>query len=200
MNRLHTFGCGIRTKPGSTANWTWRAVQATHLETPYQAQAVEYYTPAIGRPFRNKHRAQRLLATVLPFVDRPLHVAVHSNGADVLMDAMKIQPFHIEVCHMISPAISADCRDVGSGLNKLLYSGKIKQLHIWIGGKDWALRLGKTAVGQLWGYGALGLDGPKYLLPGFDVTVRREPDFGHETWFDEEHFDDTMKRIWGGRV
>lgn len=199
MNRLYVYAVGIRTEPGSPKNWSWRAVRDTHLNTSYQAQTMEYYTPAIGRPFFNKQRAQRLLATVLPFVGRPLYMKIHSNAADVLADSMRIQPFHIDVLHMIAPAVTADCSK--NGINAMLAGGYVKKLHIWSGGNDWALKLGKTLIGRLWGYGALGLvRKPKNLAKGFDVTLRHEPDFGHETWFDEKNFDDTMRRFWEDEV
>lgn len=192
MNEVLFAANGILTIPGDEDNWTGKMVTGTHNRREnIQAEKIEYFTGPVGKIFRNKQRAMRLIKTMRRYKGRRVRGVVHSNGADMVMDAMGIEPFRIDVLHMISPAISADCEK--NGLNDAIRNNHIGRVYIWCGDKDWALRFGRSILGQLWGYGALGLEGPQ--PPSDKIIVRREPEFGHSTWFNKENIESTISRV-----
>lgn len=196
MTRAYYFVNGILTMPGQSKNWTGKAVTGIHTrlrDQPTKAEKVEYYTGPITRMFWNKARATRLLKVNRYYEGFEKVVVAHSNGADVVLDAMRLAPFKIHTLLLISPAVTDDCSDVGNRLNTLLKTGIIEEFHLWIGKKDLPLRMAKLGVGRLLGYGALGLDGPKNLDQ--NPQGRVEPEFGHSTWFDKDHLEDTLDRI-----
>lgn len=196
------FVNGIRTFPGDSDNWNGKAVTATLSRGPdcVAAEKVEYYTLAITRGMLQAHRAAKLRKVLSRYPDDSFcRVLVgHSNGCDVIVDAlnasMRAEP--VDELLLISPAIGWDCEK--TGLSALLRAGIIRNpLHLWIGGKDRALRLGGSFLGGLFGYGALGLRGPKPgSLSPESAIIRTEPEFGHSTWFEDAHIDDTFDRIW----
>jgi hypothetical protein len=213
MNSIvYNFVNGIRTFPGDSDNWNGKAVTATLTRGPACAKAekVEYYTLAVTRGMLQKHRAEKLNKVLNRYLfhwgslaGNRIHLVAHSNGADVVLDALKAEqaiyrsiehPFKVD---LISPAVSSDCNK--NGITDLMKTGVIGDLRIWIAGKDRALRLGGSAIGRLFGYGTLGLDGPKPgTLQGAPAGVRtiHEMSFGHSDWFTDDQFDKTMDRIW----
>lgn len=196
MTRAYYFVNGILTLPGQSKNWTGKAVTGVHTrlrDTTIKAEKIEYYTGPISRMFWNKARANRLLKVNRYYDSFEKIVVAHSNGADVVLDALRLAPFKIHTLLLISPAVTSDCGDTGNRLNTLLKEGVVERFHLWIGKKDVPLRMAKLGIGRLLGYGALGLIGPKNLQ---DPPLGRiEPEFGHSTWFDKDHLEDTLDRI-----
>ncbi len=200
MTRVYYFVNGILNIPGASKNWTGKAVTGLNRrfsEQPTKTEKVEYYTGPITRMFWNKARAERLLKVNRFGYSVDGHwervVVGHSNGADVILDAMRLRPFKIKTLLLISPAVPSDCSEDGNGLNTLLKQGWIENFQLWIGKKDLPLRLGKTGIGRMLGYGALGLDGPRNL--DVQPAGRVEPEFGHSTWFDDANIEDTLDRF-----
>lgn len=210
MKTVYIFVNGIRTFPGSSKNWNGRAVTATHnkfadrLDTVV-AEKVEYFTPALTRGFLQKHRARKLIKVLNYYDGWRTVVVAHSNGADVVLDALRMGEHRLQRLHLISPAVTWDCKknglgalykDTGTILDTFPTDGRLREPPcLWIAGKDKALKFGGSFLGRMLGYGALGLKGPKPgTLPHRSGYV--EPNFGHSEWFDQTNFDKTMNRIW----
>jgi hypothetical protein len=204
MSKVFLFVNGIRTFPGSSKNWNGRAVTATHnrfCETTERAEKVEYFTLAVSRPFGQGYRADKLLK-VARYYSQPGRnwdkvIVAHSNGADVVLDAMRKSPFKVEAMHIISGAVDRNCKK--NGLAELCASGRIGHLYVWVAKKDSVLGLGGSLFGRLFGYGDLGLNGP-VNLPRNTYTLIEQADFGHSDWFTSQNFIKTLEIVWGDRV
>lgn len=187
---IRIFVNGINTFPGDSRNWTGRAV--THCITRgILAEKFEYLSgPGLTRSAFQRHRAAALARMLSYYEGWTLHLIGHSNGADVILDAlaMRGQP-PVESLHLFSPACDEDSEK--SGLNHV----KSQHTYIYIAEKDWALRLGGTAVGRFFGFGRLGLDGPQNYTSSSPFLITREPNYGHDTWFDSVAWSKTMDRI-----
>lgn len=183
---------GILTFPGGSRNWTGRAVTATHIHTPFKAEKVEYFITALTRGIAQRYRAEKL-AKVLHFYQGWERVIVaHSNGADVVLNALAFYSTRIRHLHLVSPDVTSDCDE--NGLAALLADQAVEQATIYVAGRDWPLWLAGLAPTRWLGSGSLGVRYPKGLQRNF--LVRREDAFGHSTWWDDEHFDETMRHIW----
>ena len=182
---------GILTRPGSSLNWTARAVTWVNTLTPHKAEKIEYFTSVLMRPLNNRQRAEKLAATLDHYLKAGYEVtiAAHSNGCDVALDALKSRAWpKIKALHLISAANSGDFNK--NGLNASL--DRIADLHVWIAEKDWALALAGTLPGKLLGYGTLGRTGP--INAKRPVHVRRAS-FGHGDWFADDQLDHTLRHI-----
>lgn len=179
---------GILTLPGAADNWTGRGVTWTHLHTPDRAEKVEYFSGLLTRTLLQCPRAAKLALTLSFYqaYDFDIHLATHSNGADVALDALRLLKWpRIASLNLLSPACSADCNK--NGLNDA--SDSIDRVTVWIGDKDWPLALAGTKTGWLLGFGNLGAVGPKNAAR--DIAVRRAP-VGHGGWFADDRFNETM--------
>ena len=188
---IHIFVNGILTRPGASDNWTGKAVTWTHLRTGHRAEKIEYFSGLLTRTLFEGVRAHKLAKTLSYYLaaDFDVHLAGHSNGCDVILDALRLLKWpRIASLHLISAACSADCHK--NGLNEAADS--IGNITVWIGEKDWALNLAGTKTGWLLGFGNLGLTGPKNTTR--EIEVIREP-LGHGDWFNDTHFDRTMERL-----
>jgi len=188
---IHIFVNGILTRPGDADNWTGKAVTWTHLHTPHRAEKVEYFSGLITRTLLQGRRARKLAKTLRYYLaaDFEIHLAGHSNGCDVILDALRLLEWpRIASLNLISAASAADCRK--NGLNDTADS--VGVVTVWIGEKDWALSLASTKTGWLLGFGTLGLTGPKNTTR--PIRVIREP-IGHGDWFDAARFDLTLERL-----
>lgn len=193
--KVFIYVCGILTFPGVARNWTGRAVTWTHLHTPSKAEKIEYFVGPISRVLGQGFRAGKLLSTLEFYTGWQIHLIGHSNGCDVILDALAAAENRgggfprIHSLHLISAACSADFEHVR--LNEFVADRKIRHLHVWIAGKDNALALADTFTGRALGYGALGRSGPLNNRVPFEQIHR--PAFGHSDWFSEENFDATMQ-------
>jgi pimeloyl-ACP methyl ester carboxylesterase len=185
---------GIFTVPGNEANWTKRAVTYTHLHGGI-AEDFEYFTDALGRTWGEGERAQKLAKKMRYYLYAgwELTLVGHSNGCDVILDALRelIEQPQLRNLHLISAACNEDC--VVSGLADVLANA----ITVYTGSLDVPLQLASTAIGRGLGFGALGWLGPKNVARcASPVNVVTMPDYGHNTWFeDEPHFELTMQMI-----
>lgn len=193
MNTIFIYINGILTKPAQAENWNGKAVTWTHLHTPHRAEKIEYYVGPISRVLGQKKRSAKLVKT-LRFYDRDdwrIVLVGHSNGGDVICDALKDSARsvyeRITAIHLIAPANEADFDK--NGLNAVG-----APVVVYIGTRDSALKIG-SSVGRFLGYGSLGKDGPKNArLP--DVRTVFE-DYGHSEWFTADNIDRTLQQITG---
>lgn len=196
---VHIFVPGIRTKPGASNNWSGRATTWVCKELYQPAEKVEYYTPAILRPFGQDKRAMKLQKIISFYAEKDfdLRITCHSNGQDVVLDALTSMdklPV-IQKLTIISGAGKRDCNK--NGLNSL--EPKINEILVMTAGKDLAMKLAKSLFGRILGYGATGergLQNPSDALKRKIKYVHR-PNYGHGTWFTYTNFQDTMEIIVG---
>lgn len=199
---------GILSLPGESSNWCGRAVTHTHIYSEVRAEKVEYLSgPGFTRSLFQKRRAAKLRRT-LNFYSQPstlnpqpawdIRLIGHSNGCDVILDALTLNPqpstLNIRELHLVCAACEGDLQK--SGLNDLLLTDQVGRLFVYIAEKDFALRLARV-VGSAFGYGTLGLHGPDNLRheAAPDVSVIRWPDFGHADCWNENNFANTMQEF-----
>lgn len=197
MSRTVTiFVNGIMNWPGDASDWNRRAVTFSHTQSETRAEAFLYFCGPIGRAFGQNRRARKLADLLAQYRGWSITLVGHSNGADVILDALSMACWpKIESLHLVSGACEADC--IRNGLNFALCSGRIGAVKIYIAGKDIWLRLANSIAGRLLGYGVMGLHGPLNLLPSVadHVGVLTCPEFGHSTWWQDLHFQRTMRHF-----
>lgn len=187
---------GILTLPGGAKNWCGRAVTFTHTRTDRRAEKVEYLSgPGVTRSLFQTRRAKKLAATLDFYGDWSRRLIGHSNGCDVILDALQLRGWpHVDELHLVCGACEADFEK--NGLNTALREKKIGWVAVYVGEKDWALRLARS-VGQLFGFGTLGLKGPQNVAP--DVADRvgllTWSAYGHSDCWADAHFTQTMNHF-----
>lgn len=205
--RVYLIVNGILTDPGNLEGWTDRAVTAIHIHTPHKAQANEYEAWALTRRLGHAERV-RVIAKRVGYYQREgfaVHFIVHSNGAFILADVLacrgRTDPGEgysdpIESAHLFGPA--CDGCDIATALRR----GDVGHVHIYGSKNDRALKFGRVSRalfgwirigGRPLGYGSLGLD-CSALLQEFPEAVHDHSNhtFGHSTWFEPGHFDDSL--------
>lgn len=190
------YVCGILTFPGHARNWTGRAVTWTHLHTPHRAEKIEYFVGPVGRVLGQRLRARKLIRTLEFYADRDWRIilAGHSNGCDVILDALRaLRPAapRIAALHLLSPA--CDEHFERNGLNSL--ADRIGSVSVWIAAEDRPLVLADSWAGRLVGFGGLGRRGPLHAT--CRPRIYRGPG-GHSHWFEDDvQFERTMRRLTG---
>jgi hypothetical protein len=199
VKTVNLFIPGIRTIPGESKNWCGRAVTYTHINAwPHVvAEKIEYFTTILLRPFGQAHRAEKLVRTAEFYNGTwTRNIIVHSNGADVALDALRADPgLTCDKLHLICAACDADFDR--NGLNSLLVNGRVQTVFIYIAGRDAALKFAANWFARtLLGYGTLGLHGPVKVRPEIETRVkvirRGWETFGHSDCWSEENFAATM--------
>jgi hypothetical protein len=178
--------------------WNTEAAQKTweHFNGTRRSAAFWYPSIALRLGFGQRWRALELLKLLKRLAGFRIIMVTHSNGINVLRNALAIERFKVEHLIAISPACDRDMEV--NGLNESLLNGDIAHLHRWRAGKDKALRFGQSWLGKLMGYGGLGnraainTDHRLKLFP----QVHYEPGFAHSDWFTKDNMNDTMNRIW----
>jgi hypothetical protein len=181
---------GILTFPGDSNNWNGKAATWINIHTPHKSEKIEYFVGPISRAFGQKKRSEKLARTMSFYKDWDIVLGGHSNGCDVILDALNaMKPTNIKSLHLIAAACEADFER--NGLNSL----NINDVHVYIGGKDRALQLAASWVGHILGYGILGKIGPQNAKMKVETILKS--DFEHNDWFSKENFEYTMEKITG---
>lgn len=191
MTRQYLFVNGIYADPGR--NWTDRACVWIAANTDDAADDYEYWTTALLRNLTAwwlAWRFSRMLARLIK-VGRPVTIVAHSNGATVVLDALRRLDYpRIDRLHLLSPS----CHEDGevSGLARV----DCELITIFRAGKDIMLRWADTDIGNTLGFDDLGLGGPKNMAHAVsEYEIVDEPDYGHSSWFEGERFEKLMQRI-----
>ena len=181
---------GILTFPGNSNNWNGKAATWINIHTPHKSEKIEYFVGPISRAFGQKKRSEKLSRTMSFYKDWDIVLGGHSNGCDVILDSLNAtKPTNIKSLHFIAAACEADFER--NGLNSL----NIKDIHVYIGGKDCALNIAASWVGHILGYGILGKIGPQNAKIPIDVILKS--DYDHTDWFSVENFEYTMEMMTG---
>jgi len=186
--QVYFYVCGILTVPGASDNWTGKAVTWTHLHKHIPAEKIEYFGTPLNRNLKQDERARRFLKNLRYYNSAGFEISIagHSNGADVILDALKLFQRPIKALHLIAPACSEDCEK--SGLNDVLCDN----ITIHWSSSDTALKLVKLA-GSLFGFGILGLVGPQNIrIPMSNIQY---PNYDHSDWFSHQNFQQTMNLL-----
>lgn len=190
MNRTaYIFVPGVLNYPGSSTNWTDRAVTWMNVTRPNScAEKFEYMALPLSRRIWANRRAEQLAALMerYPIESFSLVVAAHSNGCDLVRRALAISARPANFVHFFSPAVAADPRR--HRLVRLVRDGRIGFLRIWLAGRDRVLGpgfLGGVAVDAVRGQ----------FAEEHHTEVRAEATYGHGTWWKNGHFEGSMRRI-----
>lgn len=199
---VNVFVNGIMNFPGASNNWNSNAV--THFTCYLQrfSEKLEYFSgPFMTRRMFQKRRAERLRKKLQRYIHKgwSVNLFAHSNGCDVVLDTLRdMQWPRIEEIHLLSAACESDFEE--NGLNAALRNNMVGHVFVYVAERDLPLKLAGTLLGMFFGYGTLGRTGPMRVCNEIQcvekrVTVIRQPDFGHSTWFKEENFNDTMRLL-----
>jgi pimeloyl-ACP methyl ester carboxylesterase len=184
---IFIYVTGILNLPGLAENWVGRAVTWTHIHTPHKAEKIEYFTGPFTRPAYETERADKLIKTLGYYAGWQVTIVAHSNGCDVVSDALKRLPgYPLAGLYLIAGACSRDFEK--NGFNVV----PVPRVNIWISTRDETMWMAGTFFGKWLGYGTLGKAGP--VNAKVPVKVLRK-EWGHSDWFAPAHFDETMQRI-----
>lgn len=201
MNRrVYVLLPGIKTDPSDWRNWAPRMATEIMVRTTAKAEEFRYYALALSPKGKQTERVEYVCDLVTRYAasGHSVVIAAHSNGAIIATEAIRQCPAVIESLHLLAPACSSDFGK--NGLNAALQSGKVGQVHVYTGTKDWVLQWAAKA-GSWLGYGQLGWLGPQAVLPSIASRVHRhESANGHGDYFLDNHFDGTFKLITAGEA
>lgn len=191
---LYIFVNGILNFPGRSSNWTGRAVTHMMSEHGIFAEKVEYFTFAtFHRMMGQRKRALKLARTMSFYQNHQIHLVAHSNGADVVFDALHYLNWpRVETVQLFSPACENDFQKLGVRTAQI--AGSIGKVKVFIGEKDSPLALASSFAGRWFGYGSLGRIGPVNHVEDQTEVITR-PDWGHSDWWLDQNFRWTMKQI-----
>jgi pimeloyl-ACP methyl ester carboxylesterase len=195
---IYLYVNGIATWPGDATNWNKRAVTFTHLTTPHRAEAFEYFTTPLTRPFKEDQRAKHFDRAVRAYSRAGWKIVCvgHSNGAAIILEGLKRAGWpRVEGVHLVCAACEADFER--NGLNAALARAAVGKVFVYVGCRDWALRLAHTIPGKLLGYGTLGLKGAQNVSPHAAGQVRQTwwQNYGHSTCWEPPYFRETMRNF-----
>lgn len=192
---------GILTSPGAANEWTDRAVQWFNMNAPdgVVADKFEYYSPALLRRFFQRGHIDNLAEVIANYGGARLHLVGHSNGCELIAQALRYTSAPIASVHLIAGAVDRDFNT--NGLSLRLLRGQVKRVVCYCSHGDNVLKY-FARPSQIFGflglgYGDLGLRGPTGVQATAGCTVEtywRET-YGHSDWFANEHFGETMNRI-----
>jgi hypothetical protein len=185
-----------------------KAASWTQIHTAFHGVSFLYQAGPLTRRFTLNARARELAALLYAHRVDELHVAVHSNGAEVLSRALRHilqhptefpEPFTIASAHFMGPANDADFTK--NWLNSALIVGLVKSVWVYRATKDKPLGLGRASRRLFgWmglGYGDLGLVGPQNVDPAEAHRVHDLPNVApcHTCFFDAAHFEPTLRLV-----
>ena len=189
--RIYLFVNGIKTFPGLSKNWNRRAVTWTHINTEHKAESLEYLMTAFRSAAGAKYRASKLVRK-LEFYNESgfeIHIVAHSNGSNVVLNALREFSAPVAAIHFIAPACEEDCQT--NGLNDLIRKGFLRKLHVYIGGEDIPCKLAST-LGRLVGFGGMGVHGAKWLTDPvhseYEYKLHAIRNMNHGSWFEGDTF------------
>jgi len=194
---LVLFINGILTLPSDQFGWTDRAERWTGDFSRHEFDSIEYFhTPLLGLAFERKtvQQAAWIVAEYLAAWkgNRPLriHLVGHSRGCEIARRLIVEHGVPVDTLHFFAPAVDRDFER--NGLGPALHSGLVRQLHIYGAATDRVLsRFARWSFGI---YGTLGCDGP-LNAEGLRISRDFRRGYGHGTWFDRSHFEDTMNAL-----
>lgn len=198
LNRqINLFEPGILNFPNDSRNWDGHACTWTNLNSDRESDRSDYFCTPVGRAFFQQRRINRFVNLVKQYQGkRTINAITHSNGAAIVLTGLQQDGWpQIGSLHLISGACEASFRK--NGLNLALLHGRIEKVFVYVGGKDWALRLAALRPAQWLGYGHLGLHGPQDVEPSLlsdqRVKIVTMPDYGHSDWFTPANFNSSME-------
>lgn len=121
---------------------------------------------------------------------RPIKVAAHSNGTNIVLQALAMRPEAVaDELHLIASAADRDCNQ--NHLNLITQRGQVGKVVLYVSADDEVLGLPKL------GYGDLGKAGPTNLCTQLaGILTRVDQNCGHSDWI-TTNFESTMQRIAG---
>jgi hypothetical protein len=188
---------GILWQPGFARDWTDRMSTMINTRTSNGvADNFQYYVGPITRNFRDTYLAEQFSEMLAEYTnagfDGPrLVIAAHSNGADVVLDALRLLAYpRVKALHLFSPAVDALA---------VLSARNVEELHVYHAGRDWALGLAQTVAGKALGFGSVARDIANLRTdPRVRLTIVES--FGHDSWFAGAATDATFRHITGGPI
>lgn len=214
---------GIETKLGNLENWHYRMEDEIELRTPWQANVFPYHSPVWIAWARRRKLEEALMAKMLKRSSpgQRMVMAAHSDGCRITLNMLKkmaaivkqqkagesnVQPeMKIHELYLIASAADDDCET--NGINEAIETGLVEKIMIMKSPDDKALKKAKffhfmNKIYSKWGYGYMGLTGLKNrvetLPPGVEVREKEFPGYDHGTYFDTDHWDETVSYVMGG--
>ncbi len=193
--RYYVLLPGVRSDPRDWANWAPRMATEINLLTSAKADEFRYMAFALTPKARQEERAEyvRSLAQRAYSAGYDVVLVGHSNGCEVIRQALEGLPPIVHSVHLIAGATEADMEL--AGWNRFLRKGIVGHLFIYKGTRDRVLQW-IAAAGAFLGYGRLGWLGPKNIAPdqAHKITVIERP-YEHCEWFEGFAFAQTREAI-----
>ncbi len=198
-------------------NFAWHAAAARSVRRlsggQFDGEAFDYELELIpGVPIRWMPKMQRkvreLAEVLLEFHDCELHVAVHSNGGNMICEALRLllkmggselHGLHLTSLHLIAPSCESDCRK--NLLNEAVLLDLVSQVFLYQPGRDGAVRLGH-AMKFLFGWAGLGhgnlsVAGFRHVADGVQGRFHtlQFPEANHTSLLSKTALEHTLKTI-----
>lgn len=186
----YIFVPGVLSYPGSARAWTDRGVTWIHKRMTCEvAEKFEYLALPVTRNLLAARRAAELAAKIdeYPIESFSLVLAGHSFGCELIRLALQQTRRPANYVHLFAPAVPAEPRR--HRLKALVAGGKIGFLNLYISGRD------RVLTGHF-----LGGISPEAVRAQFQEerhTTVRDGKFGHSSWFDSAHFENSLRSIAG---
>lgn len=206
------FEHGINSVPSSWRDWVNRAIAHTHLNTPYKAQTLAYFTTALTVFWREEERSKAFGKMIRWYSvnDWDIIIVGHSNGTRVVLEGMSLAGFpKIKAVHLVCGACNANFET--NGINTALRKGSLEKVFVYAGGKDMAMKIENTLMGRMLFdvTKPLGLkkecqtiaNNNFYFARNVSLTHAEQvselewSEYGHSTCWLPNHFEQTMKHF-----
>lgn len=201
---------GIRTIPRDKRSWPERFADWIFNRTSDFADPFEYFSLASTKSLFQAARVRDLVALANSHLEKRLVLVGHSNGCDIICQALPLIGRPVESVHLFAGAVEHDfdCNN----LNAALVGGQVARVYVYASSRDNVLRylarpsrlaLGLFGIKKI-GYGFLGYQAavaPKSLNidpvigPRVSLVNRSAEGFAHSTWFEGEEFERTLQFI-----
>lgn len=203
--RFYLLVNGIRSNSNDLQGWQFRGERWIDNNTPdgHKASTYHYGVAAITRWIYQKRHIKRLSDIIksAAMPERDVVLVGHSNGAALICGALKECPeLKVRSIHLFAGAEHADCDK--NGLNKAAEAGQVGSVHLYGSKNDDVLKRWASLTTKLFGwaglgYGQIGRTGPVNPGPALVKILKTDwrNDFGHSTWWNAEHFVESMRMI-----
>jgi hypothetical protein len=196
-------------------NFAWHAAAARKVRPMsggrFDGDAFDYELELIkGIPIRwmpkMGRKVSELVKVLNEFAGTELHVIVHSNGGNMITEALKEvfsaeEPprFHITSLHLIAPSCESDCRK--NALNDAVLFDVVDQVFLYQPGRDVPVKIGHT---MRFFFGWMGMGHGDLSVAGFrevDESIAHHfhtikgDQHNHTSWLNNNHLDATLKLV-----
>jgi predicted alpha/beta hydrolase family esterase len=194
MNHQYLVVNGILTRPSDINNWT-DVFEDLYQNEGYPCTKYEYFSGALTRWIKQGKRVKDI-ETIVNRINAPVVYVGHSNGCELFGRLMKDTKTHFEAAHLFAPAMDADCNQ--NGLTLGLLANRVNNIYLYCSKGDKILKDIARPTSFLkiigLGYGDLGFEGPKNILPQIEnrIYTTWKDSLDHSDWFKDPQLQESF--------